>query len=246
MTTSRFKSWGASAALLFSLGTAAAKAQDEPKPAPPLTQEPVQPLRDAEKKPRSLTLAMIPLEYLKAELKLTDEQAAKVETIQTQAKTDLMKLAEDPAAPKPPRDPDSPLLPAAAPPSDPAKTQEIIAKMNDLRTKADSDIEAVLNEDQKKQLPEFFAETGGMVEAGIPAALLAELKLTPEQRRKIVDAGTDAQRKWKEMPREERKAKRKAWRKDLSDRIQEVLTDDQKQTLKKFAEEPPKKDKTAP
>ena len=228
-------------ALIMVMGTSHAMAQDEPKLLPDTNGTIGQkaPRHNGWMAHRPLTLSMIPLDYLKSELKLTDEQTVKIEALQKTSQTDVMKLVEDPTAPPPPEPSETPL-----PPDQEEKMRAFEKKISTVTDKADEDVKAVLTEEQTKLLPDLMKETQSLVDAGLPLMLLTDLKLTPDQKKQIGSAVDEMNGKLKEATPEDRKAKMKAMRKELREKMMSILTDEQKEMLKKSREnEKSKKEK---
>lgn len=222
MKTNFWKALGATSALLL-MGSVNANAQDDPKPMPPGA--PVEApaggrQRQGGGRQERLTLATVPVSYMKSELKLTDEQVTKITAIQTKAQ-DEMKTARA----------------AMTPGGDPMARREANMKAQEANKKTDEEIKTVLNEDQTKILPDFMKETQALVGAGLPATTLGDLKLTSEQKKKIVELTDKMQADLKDVPRAERRTKQQELRKDLSEKAMALMTDEQKETLKKNAAE---------
>jgi len=172
-----------------------------------------------------LTLATIPVATLDSYLKLTAEQKTKITAIQTQYAADIKALA--PAAPADPNaQPDRQAL------------QEMMQKRNEAGMKATSDIKAVLTDDQSKLVPDMTKELGAFQSAGIPVGVVSDLKITPEQKTKITTISTDSQKeiaaKRQEAQANGGQVDRQAMQdlqKAANEKIQAVLTEDQKTKL---------------
>ncbi|MBC7529881.1 MAG: hypothetical protein H7308_20315 [Chthonomonadaceae bacterium] len=243
MKTTFWTKTSVATALIMMMGTLHAVAQDEPKPLPNTN-------GTISKKPspggwtahRPLTLSMLPPDYLKSELKLTDEQVVKIESLQKASQADMMKIVEDPTAPPPPS-----LEPSETPlpPDQEEKLRAFEKKISTVTDKADEDVKAVLTEEQTKLLPSLMKETQSLVDAGLPLTLLTDLKLTPDQKKQIGSALDEMDGKLKDATPEDRRAKMKVMRKELREKVTGILTDEQKEMLKKSREnEKSKKEKS--
>jgi len=165
---------------------------------------------------RGPQLASVPVSILGAELKLTADQKTKIQTIQDTLADTLAK--------------------AQAPGTTPDR-QALRATY----TQANTDIEAVLTEDQKAKLPDMNKTLGYYTSVGIQLGVLPALKLTEEEKTKIVAIATDAQTKTRDAftnaPGGDRQAAMtaiQAIRKDATDKVVALLTDSQKATLEAY------------
>lgn len=224
MKTNFWKALGATSALLL-MGSVNAKAQDDPKSVPPGA--PVDaPAGGGQRQGGGgqrggqgrVFLSTVPVLYMKSELKLTDEQVTKITAIRTKAQDEIKAMRA-----------------AITPGGDPMARREANMKVQEANKKTDDEIKAVLNEDQTKMLPDFMKETQALVGAGLPATTLGDLKLTLDQKKKIVELTDKMQADLKDVPRAERRAKQQELRKDLSEKAMALMTDEQKETLKKNA-----------
>ncbi len=164
-----------------------------------------------------LTLITVPAAYLKSELSLGEDQAAKIEAVQTKAQEE-MKAAR-----------------ASFTPGDPAAMREAAAKLQEANKKYEDDIKAILTDDQREKVPALMKDTQALVSAGIPVTAISDLKLTSDQKKKISDLADEMQTKLKDVPREERRTKGQELRTALHTDAMAVLTDTQKEALAKSA-----------
>lgn len=167
-------------------------------------------------------------------LTLTADQKTKIKAILDKKDADIKAL---------------PALPAftpGQPPADPQAFQEAFQKRGEINTKTNNDIQALLTEEQKAKLPAFLQELGTMQQAGIPAGVLGDLKLTADQKTKILaqaktsqqemrDKMQAAQQSGQRMSREDMMAMRK----DATDKVSALLTPTQRATLEKYNREHP-------
>ena len=167
-------------------------------------------------------------------LTLTADQKTKIKAILDKKDADTKAL---------------PALPAftpGQPPADPQAFQEAFQKRGEINAKANSDIHALLTDDQKAKLPAFLQELGAMQQAGIPGGVLGDLKLTADQKKKVLaqaqanqqemrDKMQAAQQSGQRMSREDMMAMRK----DATDKVTALLTPTQRATLEKYTREHP-------
>jgi len=169
-------------------------------------------------------LVATPLSVLDSYLKLTAEQKTKITAIQTQYAADMKTLTPPP--------------PAAGEMPDRQAMQEARTKQREAGTKADTDLKAVLTDDQTKLIPDMNKELAAYGAAGIPAGVLPDLKLTADQKTKITTIATDSQKEMQAKFQEAQanggqvdQAAMQEMRKASTDKVNAVLTDAQKTTL---------------
>lgn len=179
------------------------------------------------------TLATVPVATLDSYLKLTADQKAKIKTIQDQYTTDTKALATPGGA-------------AGGAGVDRQALQEARQKRQEAATKADTDIKAVLTEDQTKMLPDMNKELQALNTVGIPAGALGDLKLSSDQKTKITTIATDAQKDMQAKMQEARQnggqidpQAMQDMRKSASDKAMAVLNADQKTKLEAYLKEHP-------
>ncbi|MCW3055707.1 MAG: hypothetical protein JWN14_4877 [Chthonomonadales bacterium] len=169
-------------------------------------------------------LVTMPLSVMDSYLKLTADQKTKITAIQTQYKTDAKAFTPAPVAP------------GEMP--DRQAQQEMRTKQREASTKADTDIKAVLTEDQTKLIPDMNKELGSYTAVNIPVGVLPDLKLTADQKTKITTIAADSQKEMQAKFQEAQanggqvdQAAMQEMRKASSDKVTAVLTDTQKTTL---------------
>ena len=172
---------------------------------------------------RGVSLATVPVVALSAALKLTDEQKTKITAIHD-------KYAEDAKALRP--------APGAQP--DPANRE----KRRELTNKANADIEAVLNDEQKAKLKDVLQEMGMLRSAGIPLELVGDLKLTDDQKKQMAAIMADTQEKMRGLSPEDRRAKGREMMQEARTKMEAVLTDEQKAMIEKYRKEHPPEPRT--
>lgn len=158
-----------------------------------------------------VTLATLPIAQLKSALKLSDEQASKIDAIQKKGNADSRAL----------RQPGQP------------PTPEIQQQMRDLSTKVNKDVEEVLTDDQKKKVAPLLKELGGYSLVGIPLTALDALKLTDDQKKKIAEISEKAQKDIAALAPEDRRTKGREIRTTSREEAAKLLTDDQKKEIEK-------------
>lgn len=180
------------------------------------------------------TLSSLSLATMDTGLTLTADQKTKIKAILDKKDADTKAL---------------PALPAftpGQPPADPQAFQEAFQKRNTINTTANNDIQTLLTDEQKAKLPAFLQELGTMQQAGIPAGVLGDLKLTAEQKKKIMAQAQSSQQEMQEkrqaaqqsgqqMTREEMMAMRK----DATDKIAALLTPTQRAAVEKYNRDHP-------
>ena len=177
---------------------------------------------------RPIQLADLSVATMDYGLSLTADQKTQIQTILTQRDTDTKALPVL-ARPMPGQQPDDATIQAM---------QDAFQKRNAITTKANTDIQAVLTDDQKTKVPDFVKDLTAMQQAGLPIAILGDLKLTDGQKKKIVaQAQTNQQavqakrqamrQAGGQMSPEERQtmmADMQATQKDNTDKIMALLT----------------------
>ncbi len=162
-----------------------------------------------------LSLISVPVSALKSGLKLTDDQAKKIEEIQKKTRADLRAL----------RQPGQ------------QQTPEDFQKMRELNTKATKEIEALLNDEQKKAAPALVKEFSSFALVGLPITILESLKLTDDQKKKILEIADKTQKEMAALTPEERRQKGRELRQSSREEASKLLTDDQKKILEKAQQE---------
>lgn len=176
---------------------------------------------------RQMTIASVPVDVLASGLKLTDLQKAKLTALHDQYVKDMTALRPQPGSP-----PD----------------QDARQKMQDLNTEVTSKMTDVLTADQQKELPDFLKSLGSYRTVGIPLEVLPALKLTSDQKTKIVTIAEEGQKamqaKFQELQQQQqnggnqdRQAMFQAFQtmqKENHDKAVAVLTASQKKTLEEY------------
>ena len=186
-----------------------------------------------------IQLVTTPVEVLASELKLTSEQADKIKTIQAAYRKDRDSMMPDgPGGPGGGGQGGGPGgggqdgNQGGAPPD-----REAMQKLD--KTASDK-ITAVLTDDQKAALPGVIQMLGALQSAGIPPQALGVLKLTSAQKQKAIAISKEMQQAIQAaMQDQDRQAMQDA-RTKCHDKIQALLTDEQKAALDKFAKDHPR------
>jgi Spy/CpxP family protein refolding chaperone len=163
----------------------------------------------------NIAVAQVPVALIDGICKLEPAQKEKITSIQT-------KLAEDLKQLRPQR--------GAAP--DP----EALQKRRDLTRAAVSEIDSILTPEQRESLRKAMPLLSALRGANIPLEAIQDLKLTDEQKKQIMELMAGQREKLKNLPAEERRTKMREMMTEVRTKIQALLTDEQKETLKKFAE----------
>ncbi|MBI3945241.1 MAG: hypothetical protein HY321_04930 [Armatimonadetes bacterium] len=165
----------------------------------------------------AVTLAQIPAAALEQPLQLTKEQMEKITAIQTKLREELRGLA-----------------------GGGGDRQYTMERRQQLNTKATQDIEAVLTDAQKQKVPDLIKQMQVYRNCGIPLEVVAALKLTPDQVTKLEAISKEYQTKLEGMQtggggfdgfRELREA--------TQQKVQAVLTADQKAIVEKWQRDNP-------
>ena len=151
-----------------------------------------------------VSAATMPIGTLDYLLTLKDDQKTKITEIQNKLKEDIK----------------------AAPAGDRAARTA-------LNTKAASDIDVVLTDDQKTKLKDHMPTLRLIGQSrAIPMAVIPDLKLTAEQRTKIMTAAKETQEKMAALPRgQASQADRQALTATFKTTVEGILTDEQKKTI---------------
>lgn len=166
----------------------------------------------ANRRGAQINVAQVPVALLDSLCKLTPEQKEKITAIQTKLETDLRAL-------RPQR--------GAAP--DPSAAQ----KRRDLNRQALSDVQALLTPAQLELLKPAIVELGALRSVGVPLEVIADLKLTDEQKKKIGEIVKETREKIQAMAPEERRAKQRELMTAARTKAQELLTTEQKTVIEK-------------
>ncbi len=177
-------------------GGAVSGQQKPPKPpaAPNAPQSPVtaptNPLLGNPSAPRVKPIfayTLIPFETLQPSVQMTPDQSVKIKPLYD-------KLDADTAA-----------LRAAA--KTPEERNALNDKIRAMQTEANKQINAILDQAQRKKADGLMFEMVEMLSVGVSPQMLRDMKLTPDQRVAILGIVADVQAKTKGIPPAERKAK---------------------------------------
>jgi len=120
-----------------------------------------------------LLLVNLPVNFLVKELKLTDEQKTAVTEVQTKYRADMQALRQQPADGSQP------------------DFRAIGAKVTELGQKSSKDIDAILKDDQKTEATALVKDLQMLQVLRIPYQTLDDLKLTSEQKTKLMAIAAD-------------------------------------------------------
>jgi hypothetical protein len=115
-----------------------------------------------------------------------------------------------------------------------------LQKLGESNEKAGKDIEALLKPEQKTKVPEVLKEAGQLRAAGIPLEAVPELKLTADQKKKIVALGEENSTKMRAMftpgqpPAADMREKMQAMRTEMRGKVSALLNADQKKVMEKY------------
>lgn len=184
--------------------------------------------------PREMTVVSAPIGALDASLKLTADQKDKIMALQQQFQQQRREMTPPP--------PDG-----QGGPPDFQAMQANREKVQALEQQTGKQIEAILTPEQKKLLPAALKELQAMEMAGIPAPIVADLKLTADQKSKIAAI---AQRSQADMQSKMRDAQQSGDfgamrgmmqenRRQTHDRVFALLTDAQKAQVDTYVQAHP-------
>lgn len=171
---------------------------------------------------RPITLTRVSPALLKTSLKLSDDQVAKITAIHA-------KMADDQKALfAPPSDGTAP---------DPAARAANRQKMQAIDEQANTDILAVLDDTQRKAVPDLLKDMQVYAMAGIPMEAADQIKLTEDQKKQVHGIIVESNQKLRDATQaaagdqDKINQARQDSRKDTRDKIQAVLTAEQKTAL---------------
>lgn len=164
-----------------------------------------------------VSVAAIPPSVLKDPLKLTPQQMESITRIHN-------KLVEETRA----------LRPQAGGQPDREAMRENMQKLRDLNQKATQEIQALLTDEQKAKLPEVLREMGQLRSMGVPLEALAELKLTAEQKSRMLALGAEYQKKLQALSPQERQTARREIMQEARAKMAEILTAEQRAVAQKY------------
>lgn len=159
-----------------------------------------------------VSVAQIPIELLEKPCQLTPEQISKIRSIQSKLQEDLRGLRPQRGA---------------------AQDPSVAQKRRDITQQAVTEINNVLTPEQRAKVREAAPELGMLRSLGVPLQVLGDLKLTDEQKQKILQIAKDIVEKVRELPNEERRAKMRELLAEARPKVQALFTDEQKAVLQK-------------
>ncbi|MBM3496235.1 MAG: hypothetical protein FJX72_18230 [Armatimonadetes bacterium] len=163
----------------------------------------------------AVAVAQVPVALLDSVCKLEPAQKEKIAAIQT-------KLTEDLKA----------LRPARGADPDPQAAQ----KRRDLNQAAATEINNILKPEQKEALQKAAPGIAMLRTANIPLEVVADLKLTDDQKKQMMETMVGIRESLKGLPAEERRTKMREKTAEARTKIEAMLTDEQKEVIKKFRE----------
>jgi len=164
---------------------------------------------------RGSNVAQIPVDIIKAQLKLTPDQTAKIKAIQKKFQADVKALMPAPGA---------------------QADRSTFEKMRPLMQKVRTDIEAVLTPTQKAKLPALLDQMRMLRGIGIPAQALPELKLTAAQKTKVAALIKKGLDQMKGVPDDQRRERMRAVVEPLRAEVTKLLTPAQQQVIAKYSQ----------
>ena len=208
-----------------------------------------------------MSVANVPIGALDAELKLSDKQKQDIKQIQDafhkEQRAMMPRFPGGPGGPGggpggPPNGgppPGGPGGPGGGPPGGgfPGGGPAIFEKMRGLEDKAVKQIEAMLTDSQKKAVPDAMKELSALGPAGIPLDVLGDLKLTADQKSRIIAISTKSQQDLRQKLDEARQSGdfqafreiMQGSRESTQKQVNAVLTADQRTMIANFIKEHP-------
>jgi hypothetical protein len=116
----------------------------------------------------------------------------------------------------------------------------IFEKLRGMNQKATADIEAVLNSSQKAKLPGVMKEFQALGSARIPFGVVPELKLTADQGKRLQAVGDEQEKKRQALVGGTDRNAFRALREETQQKVEAILTADQKATVKKYEDAHPR------
>lgn len=183
-----------------------------------------------------ITVANLSVSTLDLGVKLTAAQKATIASIYAKRDSDTKAL---PAAPA--------FTPGTPPtPEQQQAMRDSFQKRQEINTKVEADVTAALTDAQKTALPDFLKEVGTLQQAGIPAGVLGDLKLTDAAKKSVLDQATKSQTALREKMAAARQAgqqlsreDRTAAQKEATDSVMALLTPTQKALVEKYVKDHP-------
>lgn len=181
-----------------------------------------------------ISVADVPIEALTAGLDLSASQTARIKEIQKQDHEERDDLMFQPAG--------------GGGRPDPEVIQQAMQKIQALNKKTEDRVKPLLSTEQKKKLPELLSEVDAMRAGGIPAELYGPLQLTTAQKQRIVQISKQSRKQMQLRMDEARssgdfQSMRQVMqenRQQSRDRIQAVLTPEQKAIVAKYIQDHPR------
>ncbi|MEP6755104.1 MAG: hypothetical protein ABJA67_06365, partial [Chthonomonadales bacterium] len=175
------------------------------------------------------SLASVPADVLQSELKLTDDQVAKIKIAQSGVKAAQKEMQDAMAANQGGQ-------------GDPTAMREIFTKFRDVNTKATEEINGILDDKQKESAKGLLQSIGDLGQIGVGAGAYGDLKLTTDQKTAIHALITKSQKDNADKMQAlrdggDRQAMMEffqASRAELTKKGQALLTDAQKKVAAKF------------
>jgi hypothetical protein len=205
-----------------------------------------------------ISVANVPLAALDAELKLSAQQKQDIKQIQDSFRKEQRALMPGfPGGPgRGPGGPPNGGPPGGSPPNGgppngtPPDFEQMRANMEKIRSldeKASKQIEALLTESQKMALPDALKELGDLGPTGIPFDILGDLKLTQDQKTRLIAVSKKSQEDMRKKMDEARQSGDFQSIRDLFQtsretthkQIMAVLTADQRTMVENFIKEHP-------
>lgn len=186
---------------------------------------------------RQVTVANVPVEALAKSLSLSANQKTQIEAIQTKHREETRALF-----------PQGGGRGGGGGGADPNAFQANMEKIRGMNEQATKDIEAVLNSGQKAKLPGLMKEFTALRGARIPFEVATELKLSPDQLKRIEAVSAEQQKAMRDAfqnagqggDRRAMMEKFRAMRQENQQKIEAILTADQKAAIKKYEDAHPR------
>ncbi len=173
-----------------------------------------------------MSIAQLPIDLMDAKLKLSADQKSKISAVLSTYKASMKDLQASMQAAQ----------------GDQAAMQELFPKLREVGTKANEEINGILDDKQKESAKALLTEVGAMAGVGISPEAYGKLKLSDEVKTKVAKVAADSQKemmaKRAEMQnggdRQAIMADIQAMRAETTKKVMALLTDDQKAIVAKY------------
>ncbi len=162
-------------------------------------------------------LVMLPVDVLDMYLKLTKEQTGKISPILKKVKTEQNKFLGMGTNGVPDKD----------------KLEAQFKVLAETVRDSEKEVDGMLTAEQKKKTETMFEEVRKLNFVGIQRDVIGEVKLTDDQKKKLLTLSEEYQKKRAEIKPEDRQTEAPKLGREYRDKAAAMLTDEQKQVVEK-------------